>query len=249
MNFHSSYIALIFIVLITLGCSHETTVKIDGMTLNDWAARLESEEIEIKLDALDAISSFGMDALKLRQKLTYVARFDTNNAVKYKAVMLITDLKLSTDEFNDFLEIYNAPLIPVGNDENILYGGRESTTGDKSSVMDDLNYLKELSEQKIARTNNGMVAVPEDPTEYEDFVNSKRTESIDELIQMLNNPEVLVGLMKSGDKLDKSFAIDKLSSIGNLDTNIEEVVKKLSSTAGKDKSLEGRDLVKLLQQP
>jgi hypothetical protein len=115
--------------------------------------------------------------------------------------------------------------------------------------MDDLNYLRGLSDHVITRTDYGVLAVPEDPSEYEEFVNSKRNDSINELIQMLNNPEVLMGLIKSGDQLEKTFAIDKLSSFGKLDPKMEEAVKKLSSSGGKDISLESGDLLKLLQQP
>jgi|GEM_PF-5445935 hypothetical protein len=249
MKYRYTVISIIFFALINLGCNQDKAIQIEGMTLDDWSARLDSDESVIRLDALDAIKLFGRDAIKLKHKLTLVARYDTNNDVKYKAVLLIEELKLSTDEFNDFMDLYDAPLIPVTINDDILYSTINSKLGDKSSVMDDLIFLQGLSKEVVTRPDNGVLTVPSDPSKYDEFVNTKRSESIDDLIQMLNNPDVLMGLMKSGDQLEKSFALDKLTSFRNLDPKIAATIKKISSSMGKGSALEDGDIVKLLQQP
>ena len=138
------YCALLHILII--GCSRDKTTKIDGMSLEMWAARLDDEDTDSKLDALEAISYFGIEAVNLEQRLIYVGRYDKNNEVKYQAVKLLETLNLPTYEFHDFLDLYNAPLIPDFSEDEPLFGTGPTGLPDKSSIMDDLNFLRELVE-------------------------------------------------------------------------------------------------------
>ncbi len=253
MKLHQNTIFLLTcITFFAVGCSNNGAVKIDGITLDVWAERLDSGETDIKLDALDAISSIGSQGLKLKHKLTYVARYDNNNEVKYSAIKVMENLNLPIDEFADFIQLYDAPIIPVAQEGEILYGRGASNRGarqvDKSSVMDDINYLKELSNSSKYQADSGIRSIPTDPDEYDEFVDVKRSESIDDLIQMLNDPDVLHGLMKSGDELEKTFAFDRLSSIENLDPMIDQAVKKFSQSLDEEMSLDGKGLIKMLEQ-
>jgi len=212
-----------------------------------WAERLDIEDTETKLDALEAINSFGGNAINIEHRLNFVARYDKNNKVRFEAITLLAKLNISTVEFSEFMELYDSPLFPVAEDDTPLYGTGKSELIDKASVMDDLNYLKELVEGVPEDSRVRVVVAPTNSVEFEEWVNSQRSNGIYDLKQMLSNPNTLLGLFRSGDELEKTFAIERLSKLENLDPKILEELLKMTSI-DENASLNSADISNLLQQ-
>ncbi|MFH0766343.1 MAG: HEAT repeat domain-containing protein, partial [Calditrichota bacterium] len=100
-----------------LSCGSPPEAKYDGMPLSVWVERLQSPVPEARQDALRVIASAGSAARRVEYFVLKLAREEENPNVKMEAVRTLEAMGAPVIEFEDFVKLYQGPIIPFEEDE------------------------------------------------------------------------------------------------------------------------------------
>ncbi len=223
-------LSLALILILSIGCGKVEEPIYEGLTLKAWAQRLKSPEPEVKVDALKVIESIGPKALAAESIVRDIARNESNTDVALKAIETLEAMGAPVIEFEEFLAMYYAPIIP-GEDELLFEDEQldeeEAEMMAHASGEGDLAFLRALESDELDSAETDTTIVPLNTNEYEDWVESRRSSSLSDVLNILNRPEVLEELIRVGDDLEREFAVKRLATQGGLDPRIVEVLESL----------------------
>ncbi len=197
-------------MILIIGCSNKEPVY-QGLTLDVWAKRLQSEEAVERGDALDVIKEIGKKAKSAERAVRQVARNDKYPDIRMKAIVTLQAMGSVTGEFKKFIANYTEPFL-LDDEDGLDLDEMDRMFSDKLSGEDDLEYLRELEEKKTDSIAKSKIKLefPAAESDQSEWASKKFTESISILSTELNNPSVLAQLMKSDDFLERQFAMQKL---------------------------------------
>ncbi|MBT7616232.1 MAG: hypothetical protein HN590_02975 [Calditrichaeota bacterium] len=236
---------LALITFFSTGCGKVQEPVYEGLTLKAWAERLKSPEPEVKIDALKVIESIGPKAYAAESVVRDVAQNEPNNEVAIKAIEALEAMGAPTIEFDEFLAMYYAPIIPGEEEEERTYE-EELIDEEEAEMMShisgegDLAFLKELENEEFEEEEIDTSIVPLNSSEYEGWVESRRSSSLTDVLDILSRPEVLEELIRIGDNLEREFAVKKLATQGGLDPRIVESLERLLEDPDSTISLNAR---------
>lgn len=223
---------LAVIVFLSAGCSKVQEPVYEGLTLKAWAERLKSPEPEVKIDALKVIKSIGPKAFAAESVVRDVAKNAPNADVALIAIEALEAMGAPIVEFDDFLAMYYAPIIPGDEEEERSYE-EEVIDEEEAEMMShisgegDLDFLRALENEDFEQEEIDTSVVPLNTSEYEEWVESRRSSSLTDVLNILSRPEVLEELIRIGDDLEREFAVRRLATQGGLDPRIVESLEKL----------------------
>lgn len=202
------YIILnLVIAVIVTGCGNAPEPLYEGFTLREWVRSLESSEPGIRQDALEVIASAGPVAREWERSIRAVALNDEDNIVKMKAIETLAIIGAPVIEFQEFIDLYNAPLIPDGSEYFSESEEEEDPDILKNiSGEDDLTFLKELESDNLldAPVDTGMV--PSDSVELALWVDERQSDAARDLLLSLENPLTLSKILLYGNRLQREYA-------------------------------------------
>lgn len=247
----AKYLSLILsFALFILSCGKEDAQLYEGLPLKTWVDRLESPDPDIRMDALKVIGSIGIKARVVEDYIRDLASDERIPEVKMEAIKTLESMKVRVIEFNDFIDLYNAPLNPFETDEldeNIVYDSdlefQEDTDNldelemdeeflQHASGDDDLEYLKMIASGQLDLEDIDTSSISNSSgSGFSKWLPSEQTNEISNLLNMLNNPVVLRELLNSGDELTRDFALKKLGvQSGSVDGMKELLTELLGAT-------------------
>ena len=247
-------IILMFTSLL-LGCGGEEEVLYEGLTLKMWVDRLQSPEAADRKDALEVIKSIGKQAIAAESKVRQIARNDPYTDVKMLAIETLKAMKVTTVEFQTFVNQYDMPIMDLMRDttefedefdEEQAQIQEEFETFDlmeRASGDDDLSFLREMEAEaldtigrykKVADRDEEDSLIPTDPEEYAQWSDDRFKGDVQDLLGQISNPRVLAAIHSGGDNIDKLFAASKLSQMKGVD---EDIVKALEAAQSNPDSL------------
>jgi hypothetical protein len=153
-----------------------------------------------------------------------------------------------TVEFEEFIKLYQGPIIPSEEEETSLVDSLEEEFGDKISGDDDLQYLKGLSENDSSAQED-FDNPPEDSAELRKWMEGRLSEETGILLESLSNPNVLREILLSGSDLEKEYAVRKLASQSGISENIVEALKKAASDPNTKIAEAAKEALKNWQTP
>lgn len=219
-------------LMLCVGCNKVEKPVYEGLTLKAWVERLKSPEPEVKIDALKVIESIGPKALPAEEYVRDIARNETNAEVVLKAIETLEAMGAQIVEFDEFLAMYYAPVIPSDEEDELLLD-EELMDEEEAEMMKhisgdgDLEYLRELENEEDDSVDIDTSVVPLGTDQYDEWVESRRSSSLSDILNILNRPEVLEELMQVGDELEREFAVRRLATQGGLDPKIVEALEKV----------------------
>lgn len=214
------YLLLITIMLfLTVNCTREQQPLYQGLPLKVWMERLGAPEPEVRKDALEIIIDIGKPARLAERSVVDIARNDQYPDIRYTAVEALRSMGASTYEFDELVEEFNAPTIPI-EEENLE--GEIDELSEHSSGEDDFAYLKDLIDGTLESHHSRSDTVPTDSASMKNLVQDMQDEDVTVLLNQLQHPAVLARLLKLGNVIEKRFAASMLSEIeGSNDTILE----------------------------
>ncbi len=225
-------IALIVFYMIS-GCGGTEEKTYEGLPLKTWVERLESQEKEIRLDALSVIRNIGKPAIAAEPYVRKLARFDSSPDVRLSAIETLEMFEVTVVEFQEFLDDYYSPIIPTSEQDELDLLENEIEDFEDDDILkhisggDDLAYLKELMEDSLdGRDKADSNIMPRDSAGYAEWISKHRSEAIANLLNQLKNPEMLALMLEFGDDIDREFAADRLSELSFENPRIIEAIEK-----------------------
>lgn len=215
-------------ILFFIGCGGSDKPLYEGLTLKTWVDRLATPDDDIRLDALRVIASIGVRGRAAESYVLEIAREDPSPKVRLAAIEALESMGVPIVEFGDFLDLCNSPLIPT---EDVReYEEIEEEFGEGASGENDLEYLKQLEYGEPDSFAKDTVMIPEDPDERLEWANARMSESMADILTMLDNPQVLTALLQVGDKLERLYAAQKLSQFSGDNIEIINALELLQNS-------------------
>lgn len=228
------------------GCSREPSYE--GVGLKLWVKQLQSEEPALRSEAAAAIGRIGRDARSAETYLRLVASTDPLPNVRVAAINALKGIGAPTREYDDYLAEITAPLIPPLSEEDsldfVLRAEAQQDYRKEPELDDDLDYLKQFEEDTTtSESSSALEGAPADQEEHGEWVEWRKSEAISNLLTEIRNPEVLAGLLGSGDSEEKLFAARLLAyqegginervvaALQRLATDPDTTLKKLATEA------------------
>jgi hypothetical protein len=226
----AKYLIYLIILTLLLGCKGKDEKIYQGLPLKTWIMRLDAPEKEIRIDAMKVIAEIGEPAISAEPYLRQIARKDQSPEVKMNAIMALEAINSATAEFQDFIDEYNAPLIP-SYDEDLKLEAEEAVDEELEEVDldiagDDLEYLQDLEAGVFEEPDSGSTMIPQDSAGLADWVNNYQIDAVADIMNQLSNPAVLAMLLNSGSDADKLLAATKLSEMEGSNSLVVEALEK-----------------------
>ncbi len=212
------------------GCGGEPEKRYDGFTLREWVRSLDSPEPGIRQDALEIICSIGLSAREWERSVRAVALHDEDNIVKMKAIEALEAMGAPIVEFQEFIDLYNAPLIPDGNEyfesseEDVDKDILENISGE-----DDLEFLEKLESGELDESTTDTGLVPSDSTKLAEWVNERQADTVRDLLLSLENPDILSKILIYGNQLQREYAARALAGMSGDNPAVVSVLESASN--------------------
>ncbi|MDP8240686.1 MAG: HEAT repeat domain-containing protein [Candidatus Hatepunaea meridiana] len=222
----------LIIILLLLSCGKPSEPLYEGMPLKTWVKRLESPEREVREDALKVITKIGKPAIATEPYLRKIANNDPSSEIRVRAIEALEKMDLPVVEYQTFLEEYNSPIIPVSEEDELKELAREIEGEDQdllrhASGDDDLEYLKAWGEGTLGKERHGdTIKMPKDSAEFAKWLQDRKGEAVDNLLNQLKNPKMLALLLKMGNKVERNFAALRLGQLEGEDNDILEALQQ-----------------------
>lgn len=209
-------------VFILTGCSGSRDQLYQGLPLSVWVERLKSPEDEIRADAIEVLIEIGKPALATEPYLREIARTDPSHVIRVLAIEALDGLDRPIVEFHNFLDDYNAPIIPgIDSELEALYNTYDDEVDfhGKISGADDLAYLKALEEGTLgSERDNPDDEASSDGYRNEEWIEKMQKNNVSNLLNQLNNPKLLELLLEHGESLERDYAGRKLNILEDMES-------------------------------
>ncbi len=238
--------ALLIAILFFHSCGKEELPKYEGITLKQWVERLDSEYPSVRIDALKAIEAIGLKARPAEDYVLDIARNDNDNDVRMQAIKSLQAMNVPVVEFDEFVEMYEGPIISYSEEEeeDFLDGYETGVDIDEiktieqaekelmehASVEDDLEFLMKLESGQLDSEQRDTTFIPINSENYDEWLENKRSSAISDVLDALGNPENLIGLLKKGEYLDKVYAAGKLAKMSGSDPDVINALEEVASS-------------------
>ncbi len=221
---------IIFLIILTLlaGCKGKDKQIYQGLPLKTWIIRLDAPEKEIRIDAMKVIAEIGEPAIFAEPYLRQIARKDPSPEVKIHAIEALEAINAPTAEFRNFIDEYNAPIIP--DEEEMFEVIEEVSTEDiedfsSGSGGDDLEFLQDFEAGLLDADKREFGMFPLDSADLSEWVNRFQNDAIANIKNQLRNPSVLALLLKSGNNAEKLFAANRLAELEGSNSQVFEALE------------------------
>lgn len=220
-------IILLIILGLVVSCNGSKEPEAQGLKLSVWVERLDDSDPAVRLDALTVIKEIGKPAGSAEDKIRTLARQEQYPDVKMKAVEALQAMGKSVEEFRAFIAYYTAPFDDTPTEDGGMStktydedGGGTYNDGQGSRTpggsSDDLDMLKELMEDSakflIPDSLGNASRQQADEKQLVQLGQKRRTESMQNLMDQIQNPGTLVSMLEMGDLQEKIYALSKLAS-------------------------------------
>jgi len=209
-------------MLILASCQSEPEYQ--GIGLKRWIGQLRSEEKAMRIEAAQALGAIGPKAHSAEEQLRAVASADPLPAVRVEAIYALKKIGAATAEFEPYLKEVTRPAVDTEDDEESSFGSDDLdlAEGDGDDLRngrnegapdDDFAYLQALSEAEDSIMRSASASeMPQDPQAQEEWKKARRQEAITGLLQEMDNPDVLAGILDNGDPLQRRLAARMLQN-------------------------------------
>ncbi|MCF7810293.1 HEAT repeat domain-containing protein [bacterium] len=224
----AKYLTYLIIFIVLLGCKGKNDKVYQGLPLKTWIIRLDAPEKEIRIDAMKVITEIGEPAISAEPYLRQIARKDKSPDVKMNAIMALEAINAATAEFQDFIEEYNAPIIPEDEEFGIVSEEEipeEAEEVDFDMAGDDLEYLQDLEAGLLDNPETESTMIPQDSAELAEWVDNYQIDAVADIMNQLSNPTVLAMLLNSGSDAEKLLAATKLAEMEGSNSQVVEALE------------------------